>query len=167
MNRTIEVFPSLNMCPSVATFVEQVTTKLINLNSVKLASNLEPRLQQALTSLSNNLNIVMKSADKVGNTVVMNRVQYEHMCFKILNNRERYGEIGSEEVEIAHNHLSSLINEAFHSGVMNKQTRDFLIVTFPKVPVFNALPKEHKGICRPPGRPIISNIGNSSEKASI
>lgn len=41
------------------------------------------------------------------------------------------------------------------------------MVPFPKIPVFYALPKLHKRVMPPSGRPIVAGIGNSSEKASI
>lgn len=63
--------------------------------------------------------------------------------------------------------LQSIIQNAFSSGLINKDAQDFLFVLLPVLPVFDALPKLQKGIVQPPGRPIISRVGNASEKASI
>lgn len=66
-----DVFPSLNLCPSVATFVEHVIVKIKNLNFNRTMDNLEPRLK----ALSINQDLIIKLAEKGGNTAVMERGQ--------------------------------------------------------------------------------------------
>lgn len=57
--------------------------------------------------------------------------------------------------------LNRIIDRAF-----SKNTRDFLKVHHPITPTFYALPKIHKSLQNPPGRPIISGIGCLTHQAS-
>lgn len=54
----------------------------------------------------------------------------------------------------------------FNRGVIDEDTREFLIVKHPKLPMFFALPKTQKHLTQPPGRPIVSGISNLTEPAS-
>lgn len=139
-----KVFPSMGLCPSVATFVDQVTTTSINkLACNKSAHNLEPRLRTALKHLTSNHNLVIKPADKGGNTVVMSLEEYNSMCQKPLDNEEWYGKTPKESLDTTHLMLCELINHAFHSGIIDQSTKEYLLVPFPRVAIFYSLPKLH------------------------
>lgn len=128
--------------------------------------NLNSSLRKALISLQKNSNIVFKPADKGGNIVILDKLQYTHMCLKILDNSEWYEPIEPDELERAHSILTDLITEANRLGVIDYNMTEFLSIKFPIVPVFYTLPKILKGIIPPPGRPIVSSFESSTEAAS-
>lgn len=53
-------------------------------------SNLSPGQQEAMLSLQQNPNIVIKPSDKGGNLVVMDCAKYESMVMDLLKNKEWY-----------------------------------------------------------------------------
>lgn len=55
------------------------------------------------------------------------------------------------------------MDSAKHYGIINQKELDFMTVTKPVVPTFYLLPKVHKDIHKPPGRPIVSGIGGICE----
>lgn len=88
------------------------------------------------------------------------------MCEKILENFEWYESIKTDILEKAHSTLSDLTSKANQLGVIDNNMKEFLSIKFPAVLVFYTLPKIHKGVIPPPGRPIVSSIGSSTEAAS-
>ncbi|XP_056425851.1 uncharacterized protein LOC130367455 [Hyla sarda] len=52
-----------------------------------------------------------------------------------------------------------LLNTAYSEGILNKNEKSFLSVSSPPLALFYHLPKIHKNLEHPPGRPIISGIG--------
>lgn len=60
----------------------------------------------------------------------------------------------------------NLVNRAFKQ-IINKDTRDFLIITHPITPTFYALPKTHKHVQNPPVRPIVYDIKSITSQASV
>lgn len=91
-----KAFPPLGISPNIHSFTTQVTRELKKLQcknkSYPKRDNMTPQLRKAATALQKNTNIIIKSADKGGNTVIMDRPQYVDMCFRILNNRDWYAE---------------------------------------------------------------------------
>ncbi|CAJ0966495.1 unnamed protein product [Ranitomeya imitator] len=63
--------------------------------------------------------------------------------------------------------LDCIINGAFRDHIVTKKEVDFLITPIPTVPTFYALPKFHKSLVEPPGRPIVSGIGSIFERPCI
>ena len=51
-------------------------------------------------------------------------------------------------------------------GEITKKVRDYLLLDTPRTPEFYMLPKIHKGIIPPPGRPIISANSSPTERIS-
>lgn len=122
--------------------------------------------RQALISLQRNKTIVIKPADKGGNTVILDSVQYRDMCNKILSYMEWYKPSSVDEMECAHSRLLDIVIESNMNRIIDVNMKEFLINRFPCTPVFYALPKIHKVDMPLPGRPIVSAIGISSEKTS-
>lgn len=140
-----------------------MTKELRNLQLTSYKNtNLNPKLRKALRSLQTNKEIVIKPADQGGNTVVMDQVQYSDMCSAILSNRNWYEQSSQTDLDRA---LNTKVLSACFQGIIDDDTKEFLINRTPKTPVFYALPKIHKKITPPPGRPIILGIGCSTEKA--
>lgn len=119
-----------------------------------------------MSSLQNNKELIIKSADKGGNLVVMDRSNYEQMCLHVLQNREWYKPISQTVIEAYYREYKNIITKAFANNLIDKPTLNFLNTQEPRVPTFYALHKVHKSLTNPPGRPIISGSGCLTENAS-
>ena len=96
----------------------------------------------------------------------MNTEQYECMCTKILANTDWYRPISRTVLENFSNKFRTIISRALFQGTIDKDTWKFLNTKDPRVPTFYALPKTHKSLIDPPGRPIISGCAGLTENAS-
>lgn len=161
-------FPALEGNPSIWAFTQQVT-KDIQATDWKRStgrSNLKPALHRALSSLKHNDHIVIKPLDKGGNIVVIIRDFYKKMVLDLLQNRSWYRPIPSFQVKYAETKFKILVSRAFHNDLIYKKTFDLLTVETPRTPTLYALPKVHKHLKFPPGRPIVSGNGCLTEPAS-
>ena len=60
--------------------------------------------------------------------------------------------------------LSELLDEGSALGILNKKERAFLVPSAPRIPIMYYLPKIHKSLENPPGRPIISGIDSITSR---
>ncbi|XP_071970284.1 uncharacterized protein [Engystomops pustulosus] len=60
--------------------------------------------------------------------------------------------------------IDRLLLAALRAGILNKTEADFLTTQKPIIPTFYLLPKVHKSLVKPPGRPIVSGMGSLNEK---
>lgn len=63
--------------------------------------------------------------------------------------------------------LADIVNEGYNNHVIDQKLKEFLIVQNPKIPVLYLLPKVHKQLHRPPGRPIVSGRDSLFNHVSI
>ncbi|XP_069585080.1 uncharacterized protein [Ranitomeya imitator] len=84
-----------------------------------------------------------------------------------LNNTNNYHALPSDPTWVFKGKLDHLIREATREGILNKREAEFLVTHHPVVPTFYILPKVHKSLDRPPGRPIVSGIGGIMERPCI
>uniref|UniRef100_A0A671PRP7 Uncharacterized protein n=1 Tax=Sinocyclocheilus anshuiensis TaxID=1608454 RepID=A0A671PRP7_9TELE len=126
----------------------------------KQGSNLTHSEQEALDELCRNKDIVIKPADKGGGLVIMPRVLYNHEVFRQLENTSYYQALPSDPMTRFQSEIEKFIQEAhFHQLISDKEMR-YLLNRSPTRPVFYILPKVHKNLVNPPGRPIVA--GNNS-----
>ncbi|KAM5151821.1 cytochrome P450 2W1-like [Mantella aurantiaca] len=156
-------FPAITN-PYLALFIRQTTSAINALKIPKnIPNNLTPTQNLALQHLQNNSSIVIKPSDKGGNVVIMDVQQYLDMCYRILNNTEWYTMVSSNFVDVVYAKFYSLIDEAFDEGTIDQQLRNYIRTPYPTLPTFYALPKTHKNLTTPPGRPIVSGCGGITE----
>lgn len=110
----------MNISPNVNAFTAQVTKDLHLQKKSSRNTNLNFKLRKALQGLQNDQQLVIKPADKGGNTVVMDSTQYQTMCLKILNNTEWYAVSSHKALEKAHNRLTNIILDAHHEGIIDE-----------------------------------------------
>ncbi|CAJ0958839.1 unnamed protein product [Ranitomeya imitator] len=101
-------------------------------SSSEIKRNCTPLEKRALGSLKGNKSITIKPADKGGAIVVMDTSFYMTMVIKTY--RER--------------------------NVIDSKLSEFLLNLHPVIPVFYALPKIHKHLTCPPGRPIVASTNS-------
>lgn len=150
---------------SIYTFVHQVIKDIeCTLLGAGSRPNLTPAEKQALRNQKLNPNIIIKSLDKgEGDVVVQDRTQYEVLCYKLLNNTAWYRKISPLSIQ----YFNQLVNEAKATGVITFDTWKFVRKVNPRVPTFYALPKTHKNLLDPTGRPIVLGISSLTEIASV
>lgn len=88
------------------------------------------------------------------------------MCDTILNNNEWYQQIPRNTLTDLQAQYQAIIAEAYQKALIDKDLFEYLEVKWPIIPTFYALPKVHKNLIYPPGRPIVSGIGYHTEKST-
>ncbi|XP_073516867.1 uncharacterized protein [Phyllobates terribilis] len=163
-----KILPSLSMVPAVFTFFEVMKDEIRRLPANNLShQNLTNMERRALLCLQKNQEFLIKEADKGGNVVLWPRDMYTTEVHRQLNNSRFYLRLPSDPTQIFSAKFERLILKAFSMGIINKQEKDFMMVRKPTIPTFYILPKVHKDLVCPPGRPIVSGIGSICEKACI
>uniref|UniRef100_A0A803KAH6 Reverse transcriptase domain-containing protein n=1 Tax=Xenopus tropicalis TaxID=8364 RepID=A0A803KAH6_XENTR len=166
---SVKLKPKSNYVPdftneALSVFERVVTHEAENLwekfNHKGFKHNLTKTDRQAIHSLQNNRDIVIKKADKGGATVILNRDAYVSEALSQLSNLEHYKHLQTDPTWDIKTKIDLCISSAFESCIINKKTFDFLTVTHPRIPVLYLLPKIHKNLEHPPGRPIVSGVGS-------
>lgn len=60
--------------------------------------------------------------------------------------------------------LKDLVEKGFDMGILNKKEKEHLVPLAPRLPIIYSLPKVHKTLSNPPGRPIISGIDSITSR---
>ncbi len=121
---------------------------------------------QALKELSSNQDIVIKKADKGSCICIQNKTTYIQECMSQLNNTQVYRKETSNLTSVNNQKIHMLIDEIHNKGSISLQVADYLKIKSPRTPLFYTLPKIHKNIRPPPGRPILSANDSPTERIS-
>lgn len=78
--------------------------------------NLEPHIRKALVSLQRNKNIIIKHANKGGNTVILDKSQFIHMYERILGNPDWYIKVTFDQLEKADSTLGKQTESRLYLG---------------------------------------------------
>ncbi|CAM5115567.1 unnamed protein product [Eretmochelys imbricata] len=119
-----------------------------------LPHNLSHAERNAIHSLRNNSDIIIKKADKGGAVVIMNRSEYEQEAARQLSNTSFYKPLPYDPTESYQKQLQHMLKK------LPEKAQDQIRTDTPLEPrpgIFYLLPKIHKP--GTPGRPIISGIG--------
>lgn len=98
--------------------------------------------------------------------VILNKVDYEKEVFRQLNDETFYRRLQKDPTADFSNSLKISIREGLALDYINKYLSEYLYNQFPRVPVFNILPKVHKPGFPPAGRPIVAAQGYLHEPTS-
>ncbi|XP_069476323.1 uncharacterized protein [Ambystoma mexicanum] len=160
--------PPNAITPESITFEKALLKKLEELEREIMPGfkNFSKKNRQALQSLSNNVAITIKPADKGGATVIMDTTAYHHMVMELLQDHVSYRQLGTDPTEAIRQLIVPILEEAHAEELISTKEYEFLNPKYPKKPAFYALPKVHKGRNPPPGRPIVSGIGSILEPLS-
>lgn len=123
--------------------------------------------REALQNLEADTSIIIKPADKGGATVILDRSQYQNMVHQLLSDETVYEKVPCDPGNSIKAELDALVEQAFSDGILDTRTRDFLITEFPITPLFYALPKIHKNLSHPPGRPIVAGTESVFQPAAV
>lgn len=160
--------PKSVFCPIVQnstlnTFEKKVNYEVDNLLSKinnKCIHNLTRAERDALKELSDNKNIVIKRADKGGAVVVWGLEQYTNEANRQLQDTTFYLPLINNPMESLIQELKLLLYKAKEDNLISEPELKFLFHSNPRLASFYLLPKVHKNLTNPPGRPVIS--GNES-----
>lgn len=126
---------------------------------------LEVTMKSNLKQICARNDIVICPTYKGGGVVILNKFDYLIAMNRLLSDNAIYTQLATNPtVQFKKEHLS-LINEGFSLGVLNKNEKLHLVPSAPRVPAIYYLPKVHKSMSNPPGRPI--NNGIDSVTAGI
>lgn len=138
-------------------------------------SNLTKGETEALRGLRNNSNIVIKSADKGGAIVVLDRCAYITEAYRQLNNTKYYRKLNEPIYPDNIAKINSILERICDKGFLNRKQLKYLSAdlesTRPRI--FYLLPKIHKKADSwpqpgrmPEGRPIVSDCSSESYRVS-
>lgn len=106
---------------------------------------------------------MIKPSDKGGNVVVWPTYLYEREALRQLRCSHHYKRLTFNTLFKFRLELSGILDDAIENGIINRQQYDALLPMDPKIATFYMLPKVHKDLRNPPGRPIVSGNGNLCE----
>ncbi|CAJ0952438.1 unnamed protein product [Ranitomeya imitator] len=86
----------------------------------------------------------------------MDRADYIKEAYRQLGDSTVYIKLSRDPINDIRNDISSILRTYLDLGVIDSKTKDFLIKANPVTPVLYLLPKVHKSLVNPPGRPIIA-----------
>ena len=140
---------------SVDNFVSTCKKEIRNMDFSKgiKPRNITKNETQALKSLQNRADIVIKPADKGGAVCVWDKTMYIKEAEKQLSDTRFYRKL---DQDITNSIQKELVRE-IKSMITKKElppSAEKLIVKSPRCSQFYLLPKIHKGV---PGRPVVSN----------
>lgn len=160
-------YPTHSKGNFIETFSSLVSDGIRTINQgLPSKHNLSLNEKKALKTLSSNTEIIIKSADKGGGTVILDKNDYLKEAERLLSDTKYYINIDTDPSASYHTDYLGHINEAFHNHILNKKEHKFLTITEPITPIFYYLPKIHKSLINPPGRPIIAGIGSLTSNLS-
>uniref|UniRef100_A0A8C5WFM7 Reverse transcriptase domain-containing protein n=1 Tax=Leptobrachium leishanense TaxID=445787 RepID=A0A8C5WFM7_9ANUR len=160
--------PSFSDFSNLEVFVNLVTSEIESIRNKDLQweSNLSQAEQLALKELQDVRNIVIKQSDKGGNLVIMNRDEYVAMCMVHLNDNDGYRKLGCDPTQLFTRDLQTLLTQGVQLKLISDDNFKFLLPKYPTIPTLYCLPKTHKSLVSPPGRPIVSGNNSLTEHIS-
>lgn len=121
----------------------------------------------AIKALKEDDTIVIKAADKGGATVIMNQTDYHAEVMRQLHDTKVYALLTTDPLPRLSSLISNLIEEALANNIIDHKTSTFLNNEQPSTPQFYILPKVHKSLIAPPGRPIVAGTNSIFQNLAI
>ena len=129
-------------------------------------ANLRKTEFEALKTLSNNKDIIIKKADKGSAVVIQNRTDYIQEGLRQLNDKNFYRQVDFDLTDKHSDLVRTKVNDMLNSGEISPKCANYLVIDNPRTANFYLLPKIHKGKLPPPGRPIVSANECPTERIS-
>uniref|UniRef100_A0A8C5W8X4 Reverse transcriptase domain-containing protein n=1 Tax=Leptobrachium leishanense TaxID=445787 RepID=A0A8C5W8X4_9ANUR len=131
-----------------------------------IEDNLSSKERKALKELTMNTDFIIKPSDKGGNITIMSKDQYEFMVKTLLEDDKVYVRLSQDPTKRYLDQLGEILIRGYEKGHISEEEYKFLKSDKPTIATFYALPKVHKNLEKPPGRPIVSGIGNLTQNCS-
>lgn len=167
-------------CYALEDYIDKTKLELSSIPIKKIHNNTSKLEREALTSLRNNNNIVIKKADKSNTIVIMDKDQYIAEAMRQLKSKH-YMQVDKPDLHNLHHIIQNRVTQMYSKGSIDKETYRYLCDNKPSLKCGHLylLPKIHKikdevryalqnGQCSirqlPPGRPIISQCDTPTRK---
>ena len=155
--------------PNMLEHIQEILTNRIlnhnpNRNRPRNMTNSEYKI---IEHLKENNSIVIKKADKVSNIVILDREYYIKEAMRQLSDKKFYKECTKDLTLEHHSKIQELILTMFDKKIISDQTYKFLSDGGKRTSIFYLLPKIHKNLVEPPGRPIVSSVDSPTERISM
>jgi hypothetical protein len=118
--------------------------------------NLTKPQYKALNRLRKRQDIILKPADKGSGVCVLTPQQYTDEAFRQLNDKTTYEKSDHNPMTQIQQKTAAAIEKHVYTGAIPRQSANLLTTPNPQPAKFYLLPKVHKGLHNPPGRPIIA-----------
>lgn len=157
--------PSLGKNKWLSLFLEMVQADLNRVDWTERGpDNLSHEERRAIRKLNEVKPIVVIQSDKGGNVVLLDEILYEKEATRLLGDQKMYEKLDFDPFL----KLTVELNEKFkmdrEEGLLSRQEFEYLRVRDFNVPLFYIIPKVHKSLENPPGRPIVSAVKGPLEK---
>jgi hypothetical protein len=109
---------------------------------------------------------VFKPADKGQALVCQNRIDYLREGFRQLSDTAFYQKQDVDLTEVFQRDISNFVEDMFQNGEIDETVKKYLLKDTGRTARLYFLPKIHKGVKPPPGRPVVAANGAPTEKIS-
>ena len=130
------------------------------------AQNLSEDEQLALQRLQRRRDIVIRPADKGSAVVIQDTKDYHREVMRQLGDEKFYKLLDRDPTAKNNTRVREAVHNLRAKGIINAKTATDLVEKRAKSPHFYTIPKIHKSIETPPGRPIVSSICAPTERIS-
>lgn len=160
INSTLETF-ELIVKEEVTQQWERIT------ESNKRKRNLTKKETMALKTLKEEKTTILKKADKGGATVLMNLDDYMEEAYNQLQDQKVYRKLTKDPTTEIKREIDIFLQEAYEEDLITEELLKVLVNNEPRTPILYLVPKVHKRLQKPPGRPIVSGIGSIFQPLAI
>ena len=158
--------------PALELFLSQAEKYILSILQGKATNyNLSKEEYLTMRSLKNDRSVVIKPADKGSVVVVWDRTDHLEEEERQLSVEKTYEEIRiteKDQVELVEK-SNNLFSNLRKKNVITENEYNYFRFNFKKATNLGKLyllPKIYKGLCKVPGRPVISSCGTPTEKVS-
>ena len=162
--RTTGWTPLIGNEPALDTYVKLLENATLNHKTKKIQHNITKEESVALSNLKNNIDIIIKPADKGGAVVILNREDYLKEAFRQLSDPDTYKKLPNDPTNKTNAEITQLLKHWEKNNFIDSETINGLINRHPVTPNLYLLPKIHKKNI--PGRPIIAACQSPTERIS-
>ncbi|KAM4034466.1 uncharacterized protein ACNLHF_021098 [Anomaloglossus baeobatrachus] len=134
----------------------QSLTKTFKARQIHFHNNMSQEERNALKSLMDDPSLIIKPADKGGSVVIMDKKDYVQEIKSQLSNTAVYEKLNGDLVFDISKKLLNIINRYLELKIIDEKMANFLLKKHPITPILYTLPKVHKSLQCPPGRPIVA-----------
>ena len=135
-------------------------------SKINRKQNITNEERQAIKDLAKNKDITIKPADKGGAIVILNTTDYIKEAERQLSDKATYPTTDTDLTTKHQDIVNDTLEDMVHNGDITQKMANLLKSNVPRTPQIYFLPKIHKDIVPPPGRPIVSANGCPTEKIS-
>ena len=154
-------------CVPLEVFIAQNKSDLITSKfHAPKRQNITREQRNAIKELQNNTEIVIKPADKGGAMVILNRADYIREGNRQLSDTNFYLKTDTDLSSLHHDEIKNQIDDMLKNEEIDQSCASYLCNPEFRTSEFYMLPKIHKRLENPPGRPIVSGNGCPTERIS-